>query len=169
MIATGTAALATFWPGWSSAVVGFLVALGVIVVLMLAAVLVAQLCDALRLARFRRRHRGRVLLVWSSRAGWHDVMRNNVLPAAPPDLVAIHEPSSGFGHAPDSIPISARWTLDGTRRPFLAYFDGRKLRAVSLNRRLQPHKLARRDLPTQRAIGEVLADAMRAARGSAAR
>src|SRR5438477_12295115 len=57
----------------------------VLMALLLAAIVVEKIVRWVKAYRFRRRFRGKSLLICSRRHGWYDFIMNNVVPALPDD------------------------------------------------------------------------------------
>ena len=107
--------------------------------------------DRVRVHRFRRRFKGKHVLVCSTRHGWHDFIVNNVAPVLPEGSTV-----EWNRHFAVLRVLRMRGKL-----PLLMHV-GRRIRGVSLNERLLPLRgNAKRDAETQRRVAEIVAAAQR--------
>lgn len=132
----------TFRSRWNT-VGGSIAAILLLPFLIAAAILITVWRRSVR-RRFWRRYRGKTLLIWHSRRGWHDFCINNVLPVLPPNVLAVHEPPLD----PDltlvrkeAEPIDERFR---PARPYLLFAIGHHVCTLSLNEILLPYKAAAR-------------------------
>ena len=57
--------------------------------------------DALSFRAFRRREAGNVYFICTSRRGWHDLLKNNVIPVLPDRFRVVWTRRAGGTHPPD--------------------------------------------------------------------
>jgi hypothetical protein len=130
----------------------------VLVALLLAAIVVEKIVRRVKVYRFRRRFRGKSLLICSRRHGWHDFIVNNVVPALPDDCTV--EWTQSF-RGWDPIVVALRWWRIRGERPLLVHV-GKRVRGVSLQKELLPLRgIARKDAETRRRVAEIVAAAQR--------
>ena len=150
--------------------VGLLLLLLVAVVVFVVAsplIVVLGLKGRLSLRRFRRREAGTFYLVCTSRRGWHDFLRNNVVPVLPEDTGVVWRRRGRkawrnpfFGHL-------ARSGIQGARKPYLVAVTKRALVHRSLNAALQELKARPKvSEDTRRACAGIIADARDELRGT---
>lgn len=113
--------------------------------LLFAAFLWAREWRILRLRRAAQAAGIRYFFIWRSRRGWNEFIRHNVLPALPPDIVAVRQGGSPWEH---ELPVPVRfpweelvWALNPgyLARPYLVPL-ARKHPRIELHRELLPLK-----------------------------
>lgn len=96
--------------------------------------------DAVSLRLFQRREDGNFYLVCTPRRGWHDYVRNNVVPILPPNVCVVwYRPSRGLVPPPIISHVEHSKIL-GLSKPYLVRVGRSKIRAESLNLDLQEMK-----------------------------
>jgi len=120
----------------------------------LAIVVVAVVIQRVNLYRFKRRLRGKWLLVAGTRHGWYDFIRNNVAPVLPADTALVQGPRI------DASVVIALYRLQARgSRPLLVHVTpSGEIKHVSLHEQLLPlrHRAAR-DPEVQREVAAVIA------------
>lgn len=115
----------------------------VAVVLLAVASPVIALLEAkarISLRRFRRREAGTFYLVCASRRGWHDFLRNNLIPVLPDDTQAVWCGRARGGRRRAFFSHLARSGILGVPKPYLVAVTRRTLMHKSLNGALQELK-----------------------------
>lgn len=123
-----------------------------------------RILEPWRRRRFRRRYAGRVVLVWTSRRGWHDFVVNNVLPVLPQGAMTIYQRKARPAvPSEDGFPI--RYVCEKPlSRPYLVSIAPRGCFAILLNPELGQLKgHAARDPEVQRQVARILERAVQAA------
>ena len=112
----------------------------------------------LRMRRFARKHAGQSFLIVSRRHGWHELIRNNVIPALPSEVVCVWSDHDSSGH--ELLRGFIRRNRWAGKRPYLVNVSARGLAMVPLHERLRDFKRSsRRDSSIQQQIGEIVAAA----------
>lgn len=152
-------------------------ALGVLIValvvvlapLWLPEVLWLEIRESRRARRFVREHRGRTLLVWHSRRGWHDFCVNQLLQALPPGVEAVRDPSPRVeAQAGIRRVAEHKAGLHQFKRPYLLHFSPSGPVMISLNEALQPLKPYGAVNPeVRRRVSTIVADALEKAQAAA--
>jgi len=122
--------------------------------LFLAIVVVAVIVQRVNLHRFKRRFRGKWLLVAGTRHGWYDFIRNNVAPVLPPDTKLVQGPRIDA-----SVVIALHRLRVRGARPLLVHITtSGEVRHASLHEQLLPlRNRAARDADVQREVAAVIA------------
>jgi len=130
----------------------------VLVALLVATIVVETIVRRVKVYRFRRRFRGKSLLICSRRHGWYDFVVNNVVPVLPNDCTV--EWTQSFRVWDPIVLALARWRIRG-ERPLLVHV-GKRVHGVSLQQELLPLRhIARKDAETRRRVAEIVAAAQR--------
>lgn len=136
------------------------IALGIILTLpiVLPLILILTLIQARRTIR---RYSGKVLLVWHGRRGWRDFCVNNVLPALPPGVEALHDVMPFDAHRDALRKLESRDGHLHFARPYLLTIRNKRVQILSLNAALQTHKPnAKRDPAVQREVAVLISSAV---------
>jgi len=142
----------------------------VLVIVALPFVGIAGLCTRVVLRKFRRKNDGVVFLICTSRRGWHDYLKNNLLPVAPSELRVIWEKHGREGPQEPIIINMQRSRIYNTTRPYLVVVREQGIRVVSLNGPLQEFKKTpKRSEQTQQLSRAILLDRTQAMLACASR
>lgn len=139
---------AAWWPSRAVLRATLLIVVALFIVLFLPVWLPSALFDRARRAsrqrHFIREHASHVFLVWHARRGWYDFVRNNVLPALPPNVIAVQDRR----HGGEDLAMIRRTAAPPGRacpsHPFLAKIGQQHSPLISLNMALQSMKSRRR-------------------------
>jgi len=90
---------------------------------------------------FRRREAGHFYLVCTSRRGWHDFLKNNVIPILPENFRVVWAASAREGLYPDVLRHFARSRNFTVSKPYLVAVTPRALIHKELNAVMQELKI----------------------------
>jgi hypothetical protein len=113
---------------------------------------------------FRRRYAGRMVLVWTSRRGWHDFMVNNVLPMLPKGTITVCQRKTRPPVLSEAGFPVRHLRLGSLSRPYLVAIDSHRYSTILLNSKLgQLKDCAARQPEVQRLVARILEDAVHTA------
>jgi len=111
-----------------------------LLVLSIPVFLVSHIVGSISLRRFCRREAGHVYLICTSRRGWHDFLKNNVIPILPDNFRVVWCKSM---HAGEGMPLLRHLShshIFNVSKPYLVAVTRRALVHKSLNTVLQKLK-----------------------------
>lgn len=127
------------------------------IVVGIPALIICETKAAVSLRVFRRREAGHVFLICTSRRGWHDFLRNNIIPVLPENFRVVWTKSARDGQFPNVLGHFARSRIFGVSKPYIVAVTPRALVHKSLNAVLQELKAhPKKSEDTQRACLEII-------------
>ena len=112
----------------------------VLFLLVLPVMAFVLLRDAIALRVYRHRNHGAIFLICTSRRGWYDYLRNNLIPILPANVRVVWQANRRDGKVDPIITNLWRSRIFGVPRPYLVAVHKRRISAVSLNGCLQDLK-----------------------------
>lgn len=131
--------------------------LPLIVLVGIPLVLFSETKTAISMHVFRRREQGHVYLICTSKRGWHDFLKNNVIPAVPGDVRVVWQEARRNDEYPRIFAYLARSRVFGVPKPYLVRITARNPVCKSLNPALRRLKTCpRKSRETQKACVEII-------------
>jgi len=150
--------------------VGLIIIVPILIVVFYPVIIFFEIRSWIALINFRRKEDGTFYLVCSRAKGWHDFLKNNVIPGLPPEIKVVWwsatRPSK---RAKDLSSLRDHLTqsrIFGTSKPFLVAVLRKGLKVKSLNQEMLPLKTAAKvSEETQTACREIILSAQKELQG----
>lgn len=135
-----------------------------IFVVFLPVILVVEIKEYVSLRTFRRREAGNFYLICTTRCGWYDFLKNNLIPILPENVKVVWHTRTRIGKI-DPIFL---WILNsgiyGVPKPYIISVQRKRIKAYSLNNDLQivkkhPKKSVETQVQTQNIISATIKEA----------
>lgn len=131
--------------------------LPLIILLGIPLVLFSETKAAISMHVFRRREQGHVYLICTSKRGWHDFLKNNVIPAVPGDVRVVWQEARRNDEYPRIFAYLARSRVFGVPKPYLVRITARNPIYKSLNPAFRHLKARpRKSRETRQACAELI-------------
>jgi hypothetical protein len=132
--------------------------LAFILVVVLPGMIIWNINAAISLRIFRRREAGHVFLICTSRRGWHDFLKNNVIPVLPDNVRVVWKKPAGKSEYRSFFRHLDCSHIFNVSKPYLVLVTPRALIPKSLNETLQKLKThPEKSEETRRACAEIIA------------
>lgn len=131
--------------------------LPLIVLLGIPLVLFCETKAAISMRVFHRREQGHVYLICTSKRGWHDFLKNNVIPVVPGNVRVVWQEAGRNDEYPRIFAYLARSRVFGVSKPYLVRITARNPVCKSLNPAFRQFKARPRKSPeTRQACVEII-------------
>lgn len=128
-----------------------------IILLVIPFILVSETKVAMSVRAFRGREQGHVYLICTSKHGWHDFLKNNVIPVVPGGVRVVWQKTGHNDEHPTIFTYLAHSRIVGVSKPYCVRITARNPVCKSLNPALRRLKTCSRKSPqTQQACAEVI-------------
>lgn len=137
--------------------VALLILAAPLIILVIPLILSCEMKDAISMRLFRRREQGQIYLICTSKRGWHDFLKNNVIPAVPGNVRVVWQKARRNDEYPRIFAYLARSRVFGVPKPYLVRITARNPICKSLNPALRRLKTCpRKSRETQKACAEII-------------
>ncbi len=131
--------------------------LPLIILLRIPLVLFSETKAAISMRVFRRREQGHVYLICTSKRGWHDFLKNNVIPVVSGNVRVVWQEARRNDEYPRIFAYLARSRVSGVPKPYLVRITARNPIYKSLNPAFRHLKARpRKSRETRQACAELI-------------